>query len=107
MSLFALVLNALMSHKTVFTGEKFAAILIFANIWVNRGMKFSVFNQIVFSDKRFATIRPIALKPPPGVNVLMHLQVRLLPEPFAAVIPIADIWLIGGATVMATVVRIV
>jgi hypothetical protein len=70
-------------------------------------VEFSVFNQIIFSDKTFATIRPIALKPTPGVYVLMGLQMWFLTEPFAAVIPIANVWLVCGTALVATVVRIV
>ena len=51
-------------------------------------------NEIVLSHKALATVGPIALKPPPGVNVLMCVQMGFRPEPFSAVIPIANVWLV-------------
>ena len=98
-----------MSNKLSLTGEEFAAILVLADIGIDSGVEFSVLNQIVLPHETLATVGPIARMSSSGVNVPMSVQMRLLSEPFAAVFPIADVWLVCGAalmTIRVTIVRV-
>lgn len=63
-------------------------------------------DQVVLPDEALATVGPIARVPAPGVDVPVCVQMGFLTEPFATVIPIADIRLVCGAALVTVGVAI-
>lgn len=97
-----IVLRVLVSAETVLTAEAFAAVGVVAHIRVEGRVHLLVLDQVVLANEAFAALRPIACKPPPGMYVLVCVQMGFLSEPFTAVLELTDIWLLVITTTALT-----